>query len=252
MRVKSGLKSSFIAGLALLAPVVLTVFIVNTVANWILGALAPVVQETRFEQITGDFLLAQVAVGVIAVGLVIVIGFVAQYSVGRRMFGRAGRVMNFIPVVRTIYSSIRQVASSVSNRATDFKSVVLVEYPREGAYSLGLVTAESPPAAERIAGEPVYNVFFPSSPNPTGGKLVMVPADQVYETDMSVRRGIQILMTTGMAEDESAIELSEEETLAEATEGVPNARHVDDLVAEEDEEDDEDDEDHETTDRADE
>jgi len=238
MRIKRGLKSSFLAGLALLAPVVLTVFIVNTVANWILGALAPVVQETRFERITGDFLLAQVAVGVIAILLVILIGFVAQYSVGRRMFGRAGRVMNFIPVVRTIYSSIRQVASSVSNRTSEFKSVVLVEYPREGAYSLGLVTAESPDVAERLAGGPVYNVFFPSSPNPTGGKLVMVPADQVYETDMSVRRGIQVLMTTGMAEDEAAIELDEEETVADISEEMPGTRHVDDLEADEEETDD--------------
>lgn len=230
MRVKNGLKSSFVAGVILVAPVVVTVFIVNTIGGWILRLLAPVVEGTRAEQLTGDFLLAQILVGIVVILLVTAIGFVAQYSVGRRMFGRAGRVMNFIPVIRTVYSSIRQVASSVTGRASEYESVVLVEYPREGVYSIGLVTAESPAAADRLAGGPVYNVFFPSSPNPTGGKLVMVPEREVYETDLSVRRGIQILMTTGMARDESVIELDDEEIEDEIGTVLPDDRSVDRVV----------------------
>ncbi len=218
MALKSGLKSSFLSGLILLAPVVVTVFIINTIGRWVLGVLGPVVRGTRAERLTGDFLLAQLLVAVIAVLIVVVVGFVAQYSIGRRLFGRAGRVMGFIPVVRTIYSSVRQVASSVSNRASDYDSVVLVEYPREGVYSIGLVTAESPAVANELAGGQAYNVFFPSSPNPTGGKLVMIPEEQVHPTDLSVRRGIQILMTTGMAENEPVVGVEDlDESLPEGS-----------------------------------
>lgn len=221
MSLKSAFKSSFLSGLILLAPVVVTVFIINTIGGWFLRLLSPIVKGTQAEQITGDFLLAQLLVALIAVVIVISVGFVAQYSVGRAVFGRAGRVMGFIPIVRTIYSSVRQVASSVTNRASDYESVVLVEYPRDGIYSIGLVTAESPAVADELAGQRVYNVFFPSSPNPTGGKLVMVPEDQVHPTDLSVRRGIQILMTTGMAENEPIVGIEDVDDYP--TEGATDA-----------------------------
>jgi len=212
MRLRNSLKSSFFAGLAVVAPLVVTVFVVQLLVNWGLRLLTPMVRGTRLARYTFDNLLvAQTVMGIIVLSLIVVIGWVAQYSVGRRLFGRAGRVMNFIPLVRVIYGSIRQVANSVVNRETRYESVVFVEYPREGVYSVGLVTGDSPPVAERLADEEVYNVFFPSSPNPTQGKLVLVPDSRVLETDLSVRQGIQLLMTTGMAESQSVVEFEEDE-----------------------------------------
>ncbi|MEF8758041.1 MAG: DUF502 domain-containing protein, partial [Halobacteriales archaeon] len=137
--------------------------------------------------------------------LIVLIGYAAQYSVGRRAFGHAGRVVNFIPLVRIVYGSVRQMANSIVDRESRFESVVFVEYPRKGVYSIGLVTGDGPPTAERLAAEEVYNVFFPASPNPTQGKLVLVPESLVHETNLSVRQGFQLLMTTGMAESHPVV-----------------------------------------------
>jgi uncharacterized membrane protein len=210
MHIRSNLKSSLFAGLALVAPLVVTLFVLRLLVNWTLGLLTPLVEGTSFAQYTFDNLLvAQFVMGAIVLVLIVFIGWMAQYSVGRRLFGRAGRIMNFIPLVRIIYGSVRQVANSVVHRESRYESVVFVEYPRKGVYSVGLVTGDSPPIAERFADEEVYNVFFPASPNPTQGKLVLIPESQVHETDLSVRQGIQLLMTTGMAESQPVVEFEE-------------------------------------------
>jgi uncharacterized membrane protein len=211
MRVQSNLKSNFLAGLALVAPIVVTLFILRTLVGWILGFLKPIARDSQAVQLTGDPLLARVLVAIVLLVLITIVGSIAQYSIGRRLFGRAGRALYFIPVFREVYTSVKQVATSVVNRSTQYESVVFVEYPRDGVYSLGLVTGNSPADAERLAGQEVYNVFFPSSPNPTGGKLVLVPDEKVHETDLSVRRGLQILMTTGMTEPDAVIDLEEDD-----------------------------------------
>ncbi|PSP84279.1 hypothetical protein BRC83_05815 [Halobacteriales archaeon QS_1_68_17] len=82
---------------------------------------------------------------------------------------------------------------------------MLVEYPRDGVYSLGFLTAEGPEPVASLAGGEVRNVFLPNSPNPTAGRLVVVPADQVHEVDISVGRGFRLLVTTGIAEEQSEV-----------------------------------------------
>lgn len=212
MRIKSTLKSSFFAGLILVAPLAVTLFVFNLLINWTFGLMTPLVKGTRFARYTFDNLLvAQTVMAVIVLAAIVLVGWLAQYSVGRQLFGRAGRVMNFIPLVRIIYASVRQVANSVVNRESRYESVVFVEYPRGGMYSVGLVTGDSPPVAEHLADEEVHNVFFPASPNPTQGKLVLVPDSRVHETDLSVRQGIQLLMTTGMAESQPVVEFEDED-----------------------------------------
>ena len=196
------LKNSFVAGVLLVAPLVVTILVGRVVVGWTLGIVNPIVQTTRLATyVANDTLLAQMLAVVLIVVTITVLGFLAQWTVGQRVFGGVGRVVNFIPLVNTVYSSIRQVASSLVDRDSRYESVVLVEYPREGVYSIGLVTAESPDAVESVAGEEAYNVFLPNSPNPTGGRLLVVPADQVHEINMSVREGMRQIVTTGMGAD---------------------------------------------------
>jgi len=182
------------------------------VMGWLGGVLVPVVEGTRLETFTANnLLLAQLLVIVLFFLLVTALGFLAQRSAGKRLFGRTGRMVNFLPVFRTIYGTVREMASSVVSRSSDYESVVYVEYPRKGVYRLGLMTGESPDDLETHAGEPAQNVFFPGSPNPTQGSLIMVPESNVHESDMSVRAAIRFLMTTGMDSSRGPIELDEEE-----------------------------------------
>lgn len=203
MKPTAVVKSSFIAGLLLIAPLVVTVYIIRLLVGWSLQFIDPVVAGTRLANYTAnDAIAAQIVAILLIVLLITALGYLAQLSVGRHLFGRAGRVMNFIPLVNVIYSSVRQVATSLVDRDSRYESVVLVEYPRNGIYTIGLVTGESPAAVSKFSDSRVYNVFLPNSPNPTAGRLVLVPEDQIHDTDMSVRRGMRLIVTTGMGEDD--------------------------------------------------
>ncbi|WP_323677898.1 DUF502 domain-containing protein [Halorubellus sp. PRR65] len=202
MRITNALKRSFVSGMILVAPLVLTLYVLRVLVGWSLQFVDPVVRGTRLTQYTGDVeVAAQLLAVVLIVGSVVLLGFVANRSVGRQLFGRVGRIVNVIPLFSTIYGGVRQVADSLVERNTAYESVVLVEYPREGVYSIGLVTGESPNAVESFAGGEVYNVFLPNSPNPTAGRLVLLPESQVHEIDMSVRRGMRLVVTTGVGDD---------------------------------------------------
>lgn len=203
MRVSAAIKNSFVAGLLLITPLVVTVYVLRVLVNWSFQFVNPVVQGTRLTQYTANIeAVAQLVAAVLIVAAITLLGYLAQKSVGQQLFGNIGRIMNVIPLVSTLYGSVRQVANSLVDRDTAYEGVVLLEYPREGIYSIGLVTGQSPPAVEAMSDQEVYNVFLPNSPNPTAGRLVLLPEDQVHELDMSVRRGMRLIITTGMNGDE--------------------------------------------------
>jgi uncharacterized membrane protein len=208
MRISSVLKSSFVAGLILLTPLIITLFVLQILINWSLQVIDPIVQGTRLVKYTANIeAVAQILAVVVILMTITLLGYLAQKSVGRRMFGNIGRIVNVIPLINTIYASVRQVANSLVERDTAYESVVLVEYPREDVYSLGLVTGEGPSTVEDFAGREVYNVFLPNSPNPTAGRLVLLPEDQIHEIDMSVRHGMRLIVTTGIGSEEESLPL---------------------------------------------
>lgn len=214
MRLVDSLKDSFVKGLILIAPLVITLYILRLMVGWALIVVNPVVRGIGLTRYTAnDELLARLTAVVLIVAVVMVLGYLAKRSIGRRVFGSFGRVVNLVPLVDTIYSSIRQVANSLVERESSYRSVVLVEYPRPGFYTIGFVTGDGPPSFESaVSEESLVNVYLPNSPNPTGGRLVVVPESSVHEIDMSVRRGFRLLVTTGIGEEELPSELPEGES----------------------------------------
>jgi uncharacterized membrane protein len=200
-------RDSFLAGLALLAPLLITVFVLQFLLTWVTGLIDPIVAQTRLAQYTANIhAVAQVLAVVLIVTVIVSLGYLAQRSVGQRVFGYVDRGIGLVPLVRIIYSSVRQVSNALLEGSSRYESVVLVEYPRDGVYSIGFVTSDSPSEVADVAGEAVYNVFLPNSPTPTSGHLLLVPEAQVHEVDISVRRGVRLLVTTGMAEHDAEIE----------------------------------------------
>lgn len=214
MGLVASLKDSFVKGLLLIAPLVITLYILRLLAGWALIVVNPVVRGIGLTRYTAnDELLARLTAVVLIVAVVIVLGYIAKRSMGRRVFGSFGRMVNFLPLVDTIYSSIRQVANSLVERESSYRNVVLVEYPRPGFYTIGFVTGDGPPAFESaVSEESLVNVYLPNSPNPTGGRLVVVPEGSIHEIDMTVRRGFRLLVTTGIGEEELPDELPEGES----------------------------------------
>ena len=193
-----GIRNSFIAGLVLVTPLVITLYILQVLFGFALNFIDPIVAETDLASYTANVeAVARVLTAVFILLVVSFLGFLAQRPSGQRLFGSLGRTVAVIPIFRTIYSTVRQMSTSLSSGETSYDSLVLVEFPREGFYSIGLDTSESPQAVSDVAGEPVRNIFLPSSPNPAGGRLVLVPESQVHQVDMSVRQGMGLIMTTG-------------------------------------------------------
>jgi len=201
MTVRETIRRSFVAGLILVAPLVVTLYVFRFLINWTLQFVNPFVRGVGLAQYTANVeVVAQGLAIVIITVAIVVLGFLTQLSVGRQLFGNVGRLINVVPLVSTIYGSVRQVADSLVERKTSYESVVLAEYPREDVYMIGFVTGESPHAVTDFVGQDVYNVFIPNSPNPTAGRLVLLPDTQVHEIDMSVRRGMRLVVTTGMGD----------------------------------------------------
>jgi uncharacterized membrane protein len=204
MSLATRLRSSFVTGLLLVTPLAVTVFVLDFVFDNLTTVLDPIVGATRLTNFTGnvEFLAQVLAAVILAVGLT-ALGYLVSYELGQRLFGGFERGVRLVPLVRTIYFGVRQVSESLTRQTEGFDRVVVVEYPREGLFSIGFVTNEGPAEVETATdSDDLYTVFVPHSPNPTAGALVMADPEDVYEVDMSVRRGIRLVVTTGLGVDD--------------------------------------------------
>ena len=135
---------------------------------------------------------------VMAVFLVGVVGLLARNYFGKRLIEWVDSAMLKVPLLNKIYGATKQVndAFSSSNK-TAFRTVVLIEYPRPGVYAIGFITSEPHPELQAWTNEKVVCVFVPTTPNPTGGFLLLVPEDKVTKLDMSVTDGIKYVISLG-------------------------------------------------------
>jgi uncharacterized membrane protein len=137
--------------------------------------------------------------------MVSVIGVLARYYFGKQLFAWADSAMLRVPVLNKIYSTIKQVDEAfTSGKKSSFKTVVLVEYPREGIYSVGFITSEQADEVEKKTGKKCVRVFIPTTPIPTGGFLIIVPEEKVMKLDMSVADGFKYIISLGALANEPA------------------------------------------------
>jgi uncharacterized membrane protein len=130
--------------------------------------------------------------------MVSVIGVLARYWFGKRMIKLADSLMLRLPVLNKIYGTIKQVDEAfTSGKKSSFKTVVIVEYPREGIYSVGFITSDQDNPIHRATNEKIVCVFIPTTPIPTGGFLILVPAEKVTKLDISVADGFKYIISLG-------------------------------------------------------
>jgi uncharacterized membrane protein len=207
-------RASFLTGLAVVLPGVITLAVVK----WFFGTLTSFTDallfflkycplDQKFVYVNGQSgamcwywsLLALV----LAVVIVTVVGLLTRYYMGKRMIAWADSLMLRVPVLNKIYGTIKQVDEAfTSGKKSSFKTVVLVEYPREGIYSVGFITSEAEDEAQRKTGKKCVCVFIPTTPIPTAGFLILVPADKVTKLDMSVAEGFKYIISIGALSNE--------------------------------------------------
>ena len=192
LRIFSALKKSFAAGLLLILPLVITVLILRFLFGVITGLFSPVLMHF-FPEIP-IWLKTLVSITTLIV-LVCVLGILTEHFLGRWFWGRFEHLLMQIPLLRSIYSASREVVGVFrgSNR-TNFKEVVMVEFPRAGMKSLGFVTG----TVIDDKGNDCFKIFIPTTPNPTTGFLEIVEKSQVVRCNMSVEDGIRMIMSGGI------------------------------------------------------
>jgi uncharacterized membrane protein len=121
----------------------------------------------------------------------------ARYYIGRRMIEWLDLAMMNMPLLNKFYAAIKQVNEAFSGNKNSFKTVVLVEFPREGMFSVGFLTSDQRDEVQQKTMENVVSVFIPTTPNPTSGFLVLVPADKVTKLDMTVADGFKYIVSLG-------------------------------------------------------
>jgi uncharacterized membrane protein len=193
---KWSVRRYLVAGVLVWLPILATVWVVNFLLKIMDYTLVWLPAAYRPEHVFGFWLPGS---GVVfAIVIVFLTGLLATNLVGRRLVLWGEEVLNRIPVVRTVYGGVKSFAESVLSQSNSFRKVVMVEYPREGAWSIGFLTAEDVPEVSEKLGERHVAVYISVALNATAGYLVILPRRQVVDLDMSVDAAMKMIITCGV------------------------------------------------------
>lgn len=138
-----------------------------------------------------------------AIFLICLVGLVGRYYFGKQIIDWVEDIFLRVPVLNKIYGATKQFNDAfASGNKNSFKTVALVEFPREGMYSLGFITGEPRDEVQAKTRERVVSVFVPTTPNPTAGFLVIVPENKVVKLEMSVGEALKYIVSLGSIEPE--------------------------------------------------
>lgn len=188
------MKRYFIAGLLVWVPLAVTIWLIRFLVTTMDGVLPEwmIPDVIERQHIPGMGLVAVLL-------LVFATGVLAANFIGERLVRWWEMLLARIPIVRTIYSSVKQVSDTIlSPNGQAFRKAVLVQYPRQGSWTIAFLTgAPGPGVIEHLPGEHV-SVYVPTTPNPTSGFFLLMPKREVVELDMSVDAALKYIVSMGV------------------------------------------------------
>jgi uncharacterized membrane protein len=168
--------------------------------SWLLFFLPSALRSAEqlgISQALYDFYLKLFAF-VLTLAFIVVVGTATRHVLGKQMVAISESLILRVPLLNKIYGTVKQITQTLwTSQKTVFSKVVLVEYPRPGAYAIGFITSESKGEVQNRTREDVVNVFIPTTPNPTSGWLAIVPRSQIVTLDMSVADGFKMVISGG-------------------------------------------------------
>jgi uncharacterized membrane protein len=201
------IRGAFFAGLIALSPILVTAFVLN----WLVDKIGGNFREFFLFFLPHSMLEAEglpyqglivfgwnVVATFVALAQITLLGYLTRYVAARFFFLQTERVMQRVPLIGAIYASVKQIVETFSsqNRAV-FQRVVLVQFPRPGVYAIGFLTNVAKGEAQARTSQELWNVFVPTTPNPTSGFLIMVPRAELIDMDMSVGEGMKLIISGG-------------------------------------------------------
>lgn len=199
------IKRYFATGLVILLPLAVTiailVFIINFLTAPFVGFFEHFLEGTEFYQNYQGFVnfLLKIVFLFALFLFTVLLGFLARIVVFKSMLSIYDYFLHRIPIIKTIYKTTQQVIKTVfGGRSRSFKQVVLVPFPKAGAFCVGLVSSPAPGLCEKATGKSLITVFVPTTPNPTSGYLIMYDESDVTYIDMKIEDAIKYIISCGV------------------------------------------------------
>ena len=213
------MKKNFYTGLFMILPVVITFYIFNWLFNIAFRIINNTIIIKALKQIVffamgdkADVFYIQLAIYIFAVIIIVLFITLLGYTTNTKIIKRATEVLERIPIIKTVYSTTKQIIGIVysDNGESVYKRVVAVEYPQKGTYAIGFITSEKNTALKEFLPDvEIMNVFIPTAPNPTSGFLLCVPKEKVHYLDMSVEWAFKLILSGGYITEEMVKEKEE-------------------------------------------
>ena len=186
------LRNYFITGIVVLVPIGITLYLTKFFIS-ISSKLIP-------EEINPNSYLPYAIPGLeifISIIFITIIGGLSLSFIGKKFLQIFNDLLKKIPILRTIYSAIGQMAETLAPQKTNKKSVVLIEYPRKGSWAVGFATKDNKGEISKKTNSNLVNVFVPTTPNPTSGFLLMFPKDEIIYLDMTFEEASKFIVSAG-------------------------------------------------------
>ncbi|RME67165.1 MAG: DUF502 domain-containing protein, partial [Alphaproteobacteria bacterium] len=192
------LRTYLLTGIVVAAPIGITAYLVYVFIVAVDNRITPLIPERYNPQTYLPFAVPGLGL-VVAVLFLILLGMITANFFGRRLLALGERILARVPVVRSVYGTLKQIFETViSQSSMSFRDVVLIEYPRRGLWAIAFVTATTQGEIRRRLDDDMVNVFLPTTPNPTSGFLLFVPRRDLIYLDMPVDDGVKYVISAGL------------------------------------------------------
>lgn len=194
------LRNAFLTGLVIVAPAVLTIWLIVSVVEFIDSKVIPLIPRRLLPDVLLDISFPGLGV-MVFFAFTLAVGWMAKGYIGRSLIEWSEVIVARMPVVRSIYNGLKQIAETVlAQSSTSFNRACLVQYPRPGIWAIAFISTETGgEIATKIApGNKHLSVFLPTTPNPTSGFLLFVPEADVIMLDMSVEEAAKLVISAGL------------------------------------------------------
>lgn len=200
------LRSYLLAGLVVWLPILVTIVILRFIIDLLDNTLALIPKAYQPDQLFG-FHIPGLGV-ILSLILLLMTGIFATNFFGERLVRWGESILSKIPLVRSIYNAVKQVMNAIlSTNSEAFRKVLLIEYPRQGLWTIGFQTGAVNPQINSVTNEEMVSLFIPTTPNPTSGFLIMIPKKDAIELNMSIDEALKFTISLGVMQPATAAAL---------------------------------------------
>jgi uncharacterized membrane protein len=200
------LRAYFLTGVIVTAPIGITAFLVWQFITFLDTHVASLIPERYNPESYLPFSVPGLGL-LITIAFLTLVGFLAAGLAGRTLVRIGERLLSRMPVVRSVYGTLKQIFETVlAQSSRSFREVVLIEYPRRGIGAIGFVTGPTRGEIQGRSEDELVNVFLPTTPNPTSGFLLFVPKRDLVHLDMTIEEGIKMVISGGIVAPENALD----------------------------------------------